>query len=69
MREHWEKEKEAIAAIRNLKEELEQMRSAVERETDLNKVAEIQYGRIPISNVGSPRSPRISTNSRRAIAC
>ena len=47
MREHWEKEKEAIAAIRNLKEELEQMRSTVERETDLNKVAEIQYGRIP----------------------
>jgi ATP-dependent Clp protease ATP-binding subunit ClpB len=47
MRGHWEKEKEAISAIRNLKEELEQMRSAVERETDLNKVAEIQYGRIP----------------------
>ncbi|MFZ9384405.1 MAG: ATP-dependent chaperone ClpB [Ilumatobacteraceae bacterium] len=47
MRGHWEKEKEAIAAIRNLKEELEQMRSTVERETDLNKVAEIQYGRIP----------------------
>ena len=47
MRDHWEKEKEAIAAIRNLKEELEQMRSTVERETDLNKVAEIQYGRIP----------------------
>ena len=47
MRDHWEKEKEAIAAIRNLKEELEQLRSAAERETDLNKVAEIQYGRIP----------------------
>ena len=47
MRDHWEKEKEAISAIRNLKEELEQLRSAVERETDLNKVAEIQYGRIP----------------------
>ena len=47
MRGHWEKEKEAIAAIRNLKEELEQLRSTVERETDLNKVAEIQYGRIP----------------------
>ena len=47
MRDHWEKEKEAIAAIRNLKEELEQMRLTVERETDLNKVAEIQYGRIP----------------------
>ena len=47
MRDHWEKEKEAISAIRNLKEELEQLRSTVERETDLNKVAEIQYGRIP----------------------
>jgi ATP-dependent Clp protease ATP-binding subunit ClpB len=47
MREHWQQEKDAISAIRNLKEELEQMRSAVERETDLNVAAEIRYGRIP----------------------
>ncbi|MFZ9231315.1 MAG: ATP-dependent Clp protease ATP-binding subunit [Ilumatobacteraceae bacterium] len=47
MREHWQQEKDAIAAIRNLKEELEQLRSAVERETDLNVAAEIRYGRIP----------------------
>jgi ATP-dependent Clp protease ATP-binding subunit ClpB len=47
MREHWQQEKEAIAAIRNLKEELEQLRITVERETDLNVAAEIRYGRIP----------------------
>ncbi|MCU1361639.1 MAG: clpB [Ilumatobacteraceae bacterium] len=47
MRAHWESEKEAIAAIRVLKEELEQLRSIVDRETDLNLAAEIRYGRVP----------------------
>ncbi|MFN8021352.1 MAG: AAA family ATPase [Acidimicrobiales bacterium] len=47
MRRHWEGEKEAISAIRILKEELEQLRTLVERETDLNLAAEIRYGRIP----------------------
>src|SRR5204862_2369269 len=44
---HWEAEKEAIAAIRSLKEEMEQLRTQLERETDLNVAAEILYGRIP----------------------
>ena len=44
---HWEAEKEAIAAIRTLKEELEQLRTQLEREADLNVAAEIRYGRIP----------------------
>ncbi len=47
MREHWEQEKQAIDAIRSLKEELEQLRTHVERETDLAIAAEIRYGRIP----------------------
>ncbi|MEK7426860.1 MAG: AAA family ATPase [Actinomycetota bacterium] len=47
MRRHWEGEKQAIAAIRVLKEELEQLRTIVDRETDLNLAAEIRYGRIP----------------------
>jgi ATP-dependent Clp protease ATP-binding subunit ClpB len=47
MREHWEQEKQAIDAIRSLKEELEQLRSQVERETDLAVAAEVRYGRIP----------------------
>ena len=47
MKEHWEAEREAIAAIRTLKEELEGLRTQLERETDLEKAAEIRYGRIP----------------------
>jgi ATP-dependent Clp protease ATP-binding subunit ClpB len=44
---HWTNEKDAIARIRTLKEELEGLRSDMERETDLEKAAEIRYGRIP----------------------
>jgi ATP-dependent Clp protease ATP-binding subunit ClpB len=47
MKGHWENEKQAIDAIRSLKEELEQLRTQVERETDLSIAAEIRYGRIP----------------------
>jgi ATP-dependent Clp protease ATP-binding subunit ClpB len=47
MKAHWELEKEAIGRIRGLKEQLEERRSALERETDLEKAAEIRYGEIP----------------------
>jgi ATP-dependent Clp protease ATP-binding subunit ClpB len=47
MKEHWESEREAIAAIRTLKEELEGLRNQLDRETDLEKAAEVRYGRIP----------------------
>jgi ATP-dependent Clp protease ATP-binding subunit ClpB len=47
MKAQWQAEKEAIGAIQILKEELESLRSEVERETDLEKAAEIRYGRIP----------------------
>jgi ATP-dependent Clp protease ATP-binding subunit ClpB len=47
MKVHWEAEKEAIGAIRTLKEELETLRSQLEREPDLEKASEIRYGRIP----------------------
>ncbi len=47
MRGHWEQEKEAITAIRNLKEELEQLRIRMERETDLNERSFLLHGRIP----------------------
>ena len=47
MKVHWDAEKQAINAIRSLKEELETLRGQVERETDLEKAAEIRYGRIP----------------------
>jgi len=47
MRDHWEQEKEAISAIRNLKEELEQLRIKMERETDLGLRSELMHGEIP----------------------
>jgi ATP-dependent Clp protease ATP-binding subunit ClpB len=47
MKVHWNAEKDAIGAIRTLKEELEHLRTAIERESDLEKKSEIQYGRIP----------------------
>ncbi|MET0326964.1 MAG: ATP-dependent chaperone ClpB, partial [Ilumatobacteraceae bacterium] len=47
MRKHWDAERDAIDAIRTLKEELEQLRNQLEREADLNVAAEIRYGRVP----------------------
>ena len=51
MKSIWENEKQAISAIRSLKEELEQLRTQVERETDLAVAAEIRYGQIPVRKV------------------
>jgi ATP-dependent Clp protease ATP-binding subunit ClpB len=47
MKAQWQAEKEAIVAIQARKEELETLRGEVERQTDLEKAAEIRYGRIP----------------------
>jgi ATP-dependent Clp protease ATP-binding subunit ClpB len=47
MKAHWQGEKEAIAEIQALKEELEARRGEVERETDLERAAEVRYGVIP----------------------
>ncbi len=46
----WENEKAGVEKIRTLKEELEQVRAEIEmaqRKYDLNKAAELQYGRLP----------------------
>ena len=48
MKAHWQGEKDAIATIRALKEQLEaQAVRACEREADLERAAEIRYGQIP----------------------
>jgi len=50
MRAQWEKEKHAIARVRKLREEIEQVRNdiaAAERAYDLNRVAELRYGKLP----------------------
>jgi len=50
LKAQWEREKEAIHRVRALREELERARhelEAAERSYDLNKAAELKYGRIP----------------------
>jgi ATP-dependent Clp protease ATP-binding subunit ClpB len=47
MKGRWQGEKDAIAAIRTLKEEREHLSTQLEREVDMNRAAEIRYGRIP----------------------
>ena len=47
MKQRWEAEKQGISAVRTLKEELEVFRQQADRESDLEKKAELMYGRIP----------------------
>src|SRR5438270_13578071 len=47
MKAHWEAEKGAIDRIRSVMEELDAKRNELERETDLERAAEIRYGQIP----------------------
>jgi ATP-dependent Clp protease ATP-binding subunit ClpB len=50
MKAHWQREKEAIARIRSLKERIEQARFQIDEVTrrgDLGKAAELRYGTLP----------------------
>ncbi|MDE5584609.1 MAG: ATP-dependent chaperone ClpB [Ruminococcus sp.] len=50
MKAKWENEKNDISAVQKLREEMEQVNAQIEkaeREYDLNKVAELRYGRLP----------------------
>jgi ATP-dependent Clp protease ATP-binding subunit ClpB len=50
MRAQWEAEKESIEEVRDLREQLEQLRQEIEvaeRQYDLNKSAELRYGKLP----------------------
>jgi ATP-dependent Clp protease ATP-binding subunit ClpB len=47
LKAHWQAEKEAIGEIRALKSEAESLAAQVERETDLERAAEIRFGQLP----------------------
>ncbi|MBE6886900.1 MAG: ATP-dependent chaperone ClpB [Ruminococcaceae bacterium] len=50
MKARWENEKESISRVQKLREEIEQVNAQMEkaeREYDLNKAAELKYGRLP----------------------
>ncbi len=48
MKAHWQNEKEAIDRIRVLKEEQDQVTRDLDREEDLERAAEMRYGRLPV---------------------
>ena len=50
LKSKWQLEKEAIASIRQMREEIEKLRTQMDqarRVQDLNRIAEIQYGKLP----------------------
>jgi ATP-dependent Clp protease ATP-binding subunit ClpB len=50
MKAKWENEKESIGSVQKIKEEIEKVNGEIEkaeREYDLNRLAELKYGRIP----------------------
>src|SRR5262249_53625143 len=50
MRAQWESEKQAIKKVQEIREQIEQVRfqiEAAERDYDLNKAAELKYGKLP----------------------
>ncbi|MGI6174199.1 MAG: ATP-dependent chaperone ClpB [Christensenellales bacterium] len=50
MKARWEREKSGISQVQKLREEIEQVNAAIElaqREYDLNKAAELKYGKLP----------------------
>ena len=50
MKERWAREKASIETVQKLREEIEQVNAEIERaqrEYDLNRAAELQYGRLP----------------------
>ena len=68
---HWNNEKEIIDEIRERKEQLEALRAEAERETDLERAAEIRYGRIPdterLVEAATARLEELQSNGQRML--
>ncbi len=64
----WDNEKGAIGKVQKLREDLEQANAALEkaqREYDLNKAAELQYGKIPELKKALEAEEQIANESRQ----
>ena len=66
MRAEWQREKDAIAAVRGIKESTEQAHrdaERAERDADLQRAAELRYGEIPELEqaCARPRPPPTAT--------
>ena len=67
MKARWENEKQAIGKVQQLREELEQVNAEIERAEnayDLNRAAELKYGRLPQLQADLEREESLAENER-----
>lgn len=73
MKAKWENEKDAISKVQKLREELEQVNAEIERaerDYDLNKAAELKYGRLPqLKNSWKTKKPLQKSRKRARTLC
>ena len=72
MKAKWENEKEAIGKVQKLREEIDQVNGEIEkaeRSYDLNKLAELKYGRLPALQKELQEEERIARRARAMPAC
>ena len=67
MKARWENEKQAIGKVQQLREELEQVNAEIERAEnayDLNRAAELKYGRLPQLQADLEREESLAEDER-----
>ena len=70
MKAKWENEKNAIGKVQKLREEIEQLNAEMEkaeREYDLNRAAEIKYGRLPQLKKELEEEERTADEGKRTL--
>ncbi len=66
----WENEKESVEKIRNLKEEIEKIKNDIQvaqRNYDLNKAAELQYGKLPAAQKELELAEQSASEKKRKL--
>ncbi|MBQ3574284.1 MAG: AAA family ATPase, partial [Clostridia bacterium] len=70
MKDQWSKEKSSIEKVQKLREEIEQVNADIEkaqREYDLNRAAELQYGRLPMLKKQLDEEEKHAENERNTV--
>ena len=71
MKARWENEKEAIGKVQKLREEIEQVNAQIEKaenEYNLDKLAELKYGRLPALQKELEKEEAIADEGRRSTS-
>ena len=70
MKAKWENEKEEISRVQKLREQIEQVNAEMEKAEnayDLNKAAELKYGRLPALQNQLEKEEKLAEESRRTL--